>query len=324
MISQVRLRDGHPRVRKSLRWWIAGRALWALMAIFMAGLVATAMAVAIAYTLTIDSPMGNGKRLSQGHQLLDRTLEALRACVGTDSLDVQSGNSVQEFLSTLTSVIGALVPATLVGICFIKIFSFQPFVWRKRVSISLASQADAAAYAAAHSGSQNAIMAVRFYNRLENLTLVDLCARAYLWYLEESPHDHSPVLYKQRLRVLDSEGVPAQERSWFTMDRGTPFTIWIPVEAPVAEFPMMEIQGKSLVKAESARIVIRLSGKAAGLGTEVFDERWFHLGTDDFELGRFAPVEPKIHLHTREWRGWDRFENLLDQTVPHQPTQSDH
>ncbi|MFJ5292123.1 hypothetical protein [Streptomyces sp. NPDC088348] len=302
---------GHPRFRTSLRWWIAERTVLGLFCLAFGSLVALSAAIAVGLTLTLDSPRGLGARMGDVHALTNLTLHSLRACVGTDNIDPQEGNSAQETLSTLASAVGAIVPATLVGVVFIKMFSVRPFVWRNRVSVSYAHQADARNFAEQHVGSDHRILAVRFYNRMENLAVIDLSARVYLWYLRPSPHDGTPVFYKQQLHVLDQHGQLAQERTWFIMDRGAPLTVWIPVEAAVPDVPIREIQGTRLDGAHSVRMLVRLTAKAAGLGTEVFGERWFDLDGNDFELGRFAPVKPDVDADIRDWEGWPAFDSLL-------------
>ncbi|MEV0493884.1 hypothetical protein [Streptomyces atratus] len=302
---------GHPRFRTSLRWWIAERTVLGLFGLVIGGLVLLSAAMAVGLTLTLHSPRSQAERLGDSGHLLDLTLQSLRACVGTDSISPQEDNTAHEALSTIASVIGAIVPATLVGVVFIKMFSVRPFVWRRKVSLSYAHQADAREFAEAHVGRDERIIAVRFYNRMENLSVIDLTARVYLWYLRKSPHDGTPVFYKQPLRVLDQQGNVAQERTWFVMDRGSPFTVWIPVEAAVPSLPITRIQGTDLQGAESVRMLVRLTAKAGGLGTEVFGERWFDLGGEDFELGRFAPLKPQVDVDIRKWEGWRRFDELL-------------
>lgn len=80
-----------------------------------------------------------GERLRDGEGLLNLALEALRACVGTDSLSPEQDSVPQELLATLASLTGALAPAVLLGIVLIKMFALRPFVWRRRASISHAT-----------------------------------------------------------------------------------------------------------------------------------------------------------------------------------------
>jgi hypothetical protein len=202
------------------------------------------------------------------------------------------------------------VPAVLLGIVLIKMFALRPFVWRQRASISHAWTADFPGYSRRHAGSEDAIIAVRFYNRFDNLSVVDLRARAHLRYLERSPHDGSLVIYKQWLKVLDAQGEPADERYWLAVERGAPFTVWIPVEAPVAELPFRRIQGKELSGSYGVKLLVRLTARTVGLGTEVADERWFDLEAGDFELGRFVPLQPDLDKDVWRWEGWTDFDAL--------------
>ncbi len=136
-------------------------------------------------------------------------------------------------------------PPCSLGFVLIKMFALRPFVWRRRASISHAWSADFPGYSRAHATSSDAIIAIRFYNRFDNLSVVDLHARAHLRYLERSPHDGSLVIYKKWLKVLDEKGEAADERCWLAVERGAPFTVWIPVEAPVTELPFDRIQGRT-------------------------------------------------------------------------------
>ncbi len=300
----------HPRYRMSVRWWIAGRTVHALLLMTLGALAGLSVVVAAAWTLTEDSPRSMAERFSDGERLLDLSLGVLRACVGTDSLDPETDSTAHQLLATFASVTGALVPAVLLGIALIKLFALRPFVWRRRASVSHAWTADFPGYSRRHADSDDAIIAVRFYNRFDNLSVVDLRARAHLRYLEDSPHDGSLVIYKQWLKVLDAQGEPADERSWLAVERGAPFTVWIPVEAPVAELPFRRIQGKDLSRSSGVKLLVRLTARTVGLGTEVADERWFDLEAGDFELGRFVPLQPDLDKDVWQWEGWSDFDGL--------------
>ncbi|MEV2250158.1 hypothetical protein AB0I94_06235 [Streptomyces sp. NPDC050147] len=274
----------------------------------LAGLSAV---IAVLWTAAEDSPRSLGERFGDQEQLFDLALSVLRACVGTDSLSPQPGSTSQQVLATVASVTGALAPAVLLGFVLIKIFALRPFVWRRRASISHAWTADFPGYRRTHEDSDDAIIAVRFYNRFDNLSVVDLHARAHLRYLERSPHDGSLVIYKKWLKVLDEEGEPAEERCWLAVERGAPFTVWIPVDAPVPRLPFTRIQGKDLSQSAGVELMVRLTARTVGLGTEVADERWFRVGPGDFELGRFVPLEPELSRDVWQWDGWRRFDELL-------------
>jgi len=278
----------------------------------LGALAGLSVAIAAVWTLTERSPRSMGERFSNGERLFDLSLNVLRACVGTDNLEPEPDSTAHQLLATVSSVTGSLVPAVLLGIVLIKLFALRPFVWRQRASISQAWTADFPGYARRHASSDDAIIAVRFYNRFDNLSVVDLRARAHLRYLERSPHDGSLVIYKQWLKVLDAQGEPADERSWLAVERGAPFTVWIPVEAPVAELPFRHIQGKDLSSSYGVKLLVRLTARTVGLGTEVADERWFDLEGGDFELGRFVPLQPDLGKDVWRWEGWKHFDGLLE------------
>ncbi|MET7699504.1 hypothetical protein [Streptomyces sp. NPDC005485] len=309
----------HPRFRTSVRWWIAGRTVHALLLMTLCALAGLAVVIAAVWTLTEHSARSVAERFSDGERLFDLSLTALRACVGTDNLEPEADSTAHQLLATLSSVTGSLVPAVLLGIVLIKMFALRPFVWRQRASISHAWTADFPSYSRRHADSDDAIIAVRFYNRFDNLSVVDLHARAHLRYLEHSPHDGSLVIYKQWLKVLDAQGEPADERAWLAVERGAPFTVWIPVGAPVSELPFRHIQGNDLDGSQGVKLLVRLTARTVGLGTEVTDERWFDLEAGDFELGRFVPLEPDLDKDVWQWRGWAGFDGLL----PPQPREPD-
>lgn len=324
MWSRPGWRRPHPRYRTSVRWWIAGHSVHALMLMALGGLMALAVVIASVWTLTDRSPKSVRERFGDGEALLNLSLEALRASVGTDNLNPGKDSAVQQWLATIASLTGALVPAVLLGIVLIKLFALRPFVWRRRASVSHAWAADFPGYARLHADSDHAIIAVRFYNRLDNLSVVDLRARAHLRFLEPSPNDGSLVIYKKWLKVLDEKGEPGDERSWLAVERGAPFTVWIPVEAPVPRLPVQEIQGKDLSASHGAKLLVRLTARTVGMGTEVVDERWFDLEGDDFELGRFVPVEANLRKDVWVWRGWRGFDDLLpDEGTPPEPEPPD-
>lgn len=285
----------------------------------LCALAGLAVVIAAVWTLTEHSARSVAERFSDGERLFDLSLTALRACVGTDNLEPEADSTAHQLLATLSSVTGSLVPAVLLGIVLIKMFALRPFVWRRRASISHAWTADFPSYSRRHAGSDDAIIAVRFYNRFDNLSVVDLHARAHLRYLQRSPHDGSLVIYKQWLKVLDAQGEPADERAWLAVERGAPFTVWIPVGAPVPELPFRHIQGNDLDASQGVKLLVRLTARTVGLGTEVTDERWFDLAAGDFELGRFVPLEPDLDKDVWQWRGWAGFDGLMPPPPPGDP-----
>lgn len=314
-----RVHGPHPRFRKSVRWWIADRTLPALLILVLLVLLALSLLIAVGYVMAEDSPQAPAERL-WSPRLLDVTLEALRACVGTDSLSVRDGNTAQEALATLASVTGALAPASLIGVLFIKMFTVRPVVWRRKASISLAAMSDAPDYARAHESSEKAVIAVRFYNHILNVVMMEARAEAHLRYLQESPRDGTLVMYKQRLKILGEDGKPCDERLWSVVERAAPFTVWIPVDVEVSELPLSSLQGKDLRGLEGVRIMVRFTAKAVGTGAALSDERWFRLDDEDLELGKFVSVEPDLSIPVGKWKGWKEFDELQPASSPENPT----
>ncbi|MDJ0462284.1 hypothetical protein [Streptomyces sp. H27-C3] len=70
--------------------------------------------------------------------------------------------------------------------------------------------------------------------------------------------------------------------------------------------PFTEIQGKDLSAATDVRLLVRLTARTVGLGTEVADERWFEPREGSacgFELGRFVPLEADVDRDVWSWDG---------------------
>ncbi|TRO64614.1 hypothetical protein [Streptomyces sp. IB201691-2A2] len=285
----------------------------------LGALTVLSVGIAVLWTLT-DSSSDPGARFSNRERLLDLSLTALRACVGTDNLAPETDSTAHQLLATVASVTGALVPAVLLSVVLIKMFTVQPVVWRRKASISLAARSNSQAYARAHRGSDQAVLAVRFYNHLLNVAMMDVHAEAHLRYLEESPRDGLLAMYKQRLKVVGEDGRLCDERVWCVVERAAPFTLWIPIGSPVGSLPLESLQGKELCGLQGARILVRFRAKAVGTGTELSDERWFELDGEDLELGEFVPVEPDLAGHVSAWAGWRGFDDLSPANPPEEPT----
>lgn len=281
------------------------------MVMALAALVGLAALISILWTLAEPSARPVGERFGDGEGLVNLALQALRACVGTDSLSPDENSLTQGLLATAASVTGAMAPAVLLGIVLIKLFALRPFVWRRRASVSPARTGD---FPPPDDGrAEHGVIAIRFYNHFDNLTVVDLKARVHLRYLETSPFDGSRVIFKKWLDVLDEKGQRAEERSWLAVERGAPFTVWVPVDAVVTELPLTSIQGKDLAASVDAKLMVRLTARTVGLGTEVADERWFDLSAEagHFEIGRFVPLRADPARDVWRWVGWKDFDGLL-------------
>jgi hypothetical protein len=293
----------------SVRWWIAEQSAARLLLSALGALALFAAIVAVGQALTRRAPSGVSSRLGDAHGMVNAWLEALRPSVGSGDLQVQAGNTSQEALATVTSVVGSLVPAIAIGVVFIRLFSVRPFVWRSKAAVCLASECDFAEYAHAHQRSSDAMITVRFYNRFYKLAMVDLRCRVYLRYLARSV-DGSLVLRKVALKQLNGRGEPDEERSWPSLELGSPFTAWIPLDAPVPCLPVTAIQGHRVPDDPEVKLHVRLTAKIVGMGIEVVDERWFTLGAHDMEIGRFVPVRPAPGMAVRDWDGWQDFDEV--------------
>lgn len=309
----------HPRFTTALRWWIADLPVGRMLATGLGGLLVYAMLGSAVYVATSEEPTSIGSRFSHGHRDLDTVLAMLRATLG-DPMSVQDDNTGQQLLADVTSLIGVLIPAIVIGVVFIRLFSISPFVWRSKVSICKASECDLEQYAKANGPREHGMMTVRFYNRFTNLAIADMTARVYLHYIAPSV-DHSDVFHKVAVRQLDGKGDLTLERVWPSAEQGAPFTVWIPLDCPVPPAPkspdtppdLVHLQDSEIGDKSEVKLLIRITGKVIGLGTDIIEERWYRLrGRDsEVELGRFVPVKPATDRHVRDWKGWDQFEEVL-------------
>ena len=115
--------------------------------------------------------------------------------------------------------------------------------------------------------------------------------------------------------------MPTAERKWPTAEQRAPFTVWIPLEAPVDELPVRSIQGKRIDDKREAKLLVRVTAKTAGLGTDIVEERWYKLDdAESVELGRYAPIDVDPAVPIELWGGWADFEGLRGPAiVPSQP-----
>lgn len=319
-MGRTERRRTHPRLRTSVRWWIADRTVPSLLLMALGALAALALVIAVLWMLTDSSRSSFGARLSNGKRLLGLSLAALRACFGTDNLQPEADSAAHQLLATVASITGSLVPAVLLSVVLIKMFTVQPVVWRRKASIQLAARSNSPAYARAHRESGQAVLAVRFYNYLLNVPMMDARAEAHLRYLEESPRDGLLAMYKRRLKVVGEDGELCNERVWCVVEQAAPFTLWIPIGAPVVSLPLQSLQGKDLHGLQGVCVLVRFRANVVGTGTVLSDERWFELGDDDLELGEFVPVEPGPASHPRNWAGWSGFDDLGPVGPPRDPT----
>lgn len=292
-----------------MRWWIAG--LPATQLLFVGGAILLGYALAgatVQIAVTTDS-RSIGGRFLDGTADLHTVLGMFRATLG-DPLPIDENNTAQQLLASLTSVVGVFVPAIVIGVVFIRLFSISPFTWRKKVSICLASECDFDDYAAEHADSRDGLITIRFYNRFTNLRIVDMACHVFLHFVAHSS-DGSGTFHKITLLQLNHVGKPAYERMWPLAEQGAPFTLWIPVGVPVDQLPVTRIQGVDIGDKREVKLLVQVTAKTAGMGTDIVEEHWYRLDSDEtVELGRYAPIDVDPDKRTEDWGGWPEFEGL--------------
>lgn len=234
------------------------------------------------------------------------SMAVLRSLLGVDDFPRQADNPAHEALATVASVIGTILPALIIAIVIVRIFAIRVFEWRRQVSIVLGEELDGGVTATVPDRA-HAFLAVRWYKRLDNLSITNFQADAYLRCRTKSLVDGSTMYRYQPLDVLGLDGEEAPNCVWPETFSGMPFTLWIPLRAPLDAGRIAEVQGRSLGDTDDRQLVVRLSGTMAQPGSQISEEMRYDL-TKDIQIGRFVPVEPDLAVPARKWPGWNRFE----------------
>lgn len=299
---------GHPRHRASPHMWLAQVSVSGLIVGLLGSLAVLSVGLSALYLVTED-PSRPAAYRGDNRRFAWLVVSSLRALLGVDDFPRQTDNSYHEVLATASALVGALVPALVLGVVLIKLFAMRAFQWRRRFNVCLAAELEGDLVGGSLDG-RHGYLAVRWYKRLSNLSVVDLRADAYVRARAISTVDGSTMYRFQRLRVLNLEGNEADSCVWPETFSGMPFTLWIPLRAPVMDGRITSIQGRELNQDDDRQLVVRLSGRVAGLMTELSDEHRYHLDRD-VQFGRFVPVEPDLNTPEEGWRGWKRFDKPI-------------
>ena len=307
-----------------MRWWIASLPVSRLLFVGFGALFGYALVGAAVRIATSLGPQSVGARFLGAGTDFRAVLDMFRASLG-DPLSIDQSSTAQQLLATVTAVVGVFVPAIIIGVVLIRLFSISPFTWRKKIAICLASECDFDTYAAENADNRDAMMTIRFYNRFTNLRIADMTCQVFVHYVEHSS-DNSGTFHKITLRQLNGDGQPAIERKWPTAEQGAPFTVWIPVQAPVDELPVRSIQGRRIDNKREPKLLVRVTAKTAGLGTDIVEEHWYKLDdAESVELGRYAPIDVDPDVPIELWGGWVDFEGLRGSAIlPSQPSPAVH
>jgi hypothetical protein len=295
-----------------LRWLVLRLSAAALLGIVLAGLVLLSAVLALVHLLALRTSAGMAGRFHSPAAAARLVLVTLRSVLGTDTFPRQPGNIADDLIATAASLASVLVPALILGVVFIRIFSGPVFIWRRCINICRLDQGPPLGPEMAARDPGEALIAVRFYKRIRHLTVNELRCRAYLRMRETSPVDGSHVFRSVPLRLLDADGSLATERLWHVTSDPMPFTAWIPVLAPARRRALTGIQGRDIAPGTGERdLVIVVTGKIAALGTEFFDEHSYRLADAEIQYGRYAPVDLAADAAPESLRGWTRFEEPL-------------
>jgi Gamma-glutamyl cyclotransferase, AIG2-like len=298
----------HPRTRRAGRWLIARAKVWQLLVALLVAVAVLSLALSITAFETRTpgaAPAEYDPELSSFSRLF---LEVARAVLGSDVFPRQPENFVHELLAFIAGIFGALTPALVIAIIVLRLFSAKLLVWRSKMNVSTVAELRSDSSTQAGAGTDG-ILSVRFYKRLNGVGLSDVTVEAFLGYRERSLIDGSTFFRRRALKVLDPDGKQVERRIWPRIETPMPITLWIPLNAPLRDGKIQEVQGYAL-DTRRYLVFIKLSGKVVGLGTEFFDQKRYYLKSN-LQPGRAAPVEPSgidEAVPVRKWHGWARFE----------------
>jgi hypothetical protein len=310
----LRLRRNHPYYRRSWRWWVADQSAWKLVAWGVGVLGAISVVFASLQSISSVSSESLLTRFRPGAFAM-RSLAMFRAVIGVSNYPMTRASHADPVLATIVGIIALFVPALLIATVLLRIWSVKAFVWRREASVCLPWEVDDVAYAREKAGSEDATIAVRFYKRLTGLRISDLRCEVYLRFQEVLSIDGTTMIRTVPLQVLGASGERTSTRFWPISREGTTFTLWVPLDAPLDGGVVRTIQGSTITDSALQTLLIRASGKVTGLGVDIMDEKWYNLGPDNLQIGRFAKVAVDIRRDPRTWPGWSRFEEPARQAL---------
>lgn len=311
----------HPR--RQLRWRL-GR-LNALKLV----LLLLAVELFFAATLALLFVLSSGDQTMR--DWLPTFFVAFGAVLGAGSLEAARDNIAQQVLGAVASIIGTLTPAILVGIALIRIFTVQPIRWRSKMNVCTVADLRHDLPALANLYPDHArIIQIRFYRtHARGLRITDLRATAELRYSIYSKVDGSAFFRSRGLKVIDKSGKLADERCWSLMATSMPFSLYIPVDLPVANTgapalparpvadQLTQVQGVPAevenLTSHNLGVSVNLQGKIIDLNLELNTEHRYSV-TTDVQRGRPVSVDPppgylRRRDDERKWMGWARFDH---------------
>ncbi|GIF58356.1 hypothetical protein Air01nite_44510 [Asanoa iriomotensis] len=231
------------------------------------------------------------------------------AIMGVMDFPAEPANFYHAVIAFICAILSVLLPALVLGIVLVRIFTVRIFKWRATISLIRGSEVDDETHRLIKNDRQM-IIAVRWYKIPRQLVISNLLAEAFLNYRTVSRVDGSVVHRTERLRVLGPPDQPTYGRTFPRVWTGMPLTLWIPVDAEMDAGRLVEIQGRGLRGVSSPGLLVRLTGKTVGFTTDIIDEKWYST-EHDVQLGRFAPVHPAVESRkdviAANWRGWEHF-----------------
>jgi hypothetical protein len=292
---------------------VTSQPAWRLLLLLFGSLAALSCVLATLHVLSLPRSTGYARRF-HGFPSLAATM--FRALMGSGDYPDPDDGRLAPVLATGTAAVALVLPALVIAVVFVRMYSIRGFVWRTTPSICLPWEVDEDEYRREKEGTHHATIAVRFYKQLRHLSISDLHCEAYLRYLEPSRVDGSRWIRTHPLQVLGPHGTRVGSRLWPVSREGTTFTLWIPVDADLDEDGSLRtVQGVDIGNSHVHDLLVRVSGKVGGLGVEVYDEHWYGLDPEHVQIGRFARVNVDLRQPSDQWSGWERFDEPSRQAL---------
>lgn len=303
----------HPIHQQSWRWWVTNQPAWRLLALLFGTIAGMSGLLAAVHLLSVPRRTGWADGFGGYFPLL---ASMFRALLGSEDYPDPDASGLAPWLATGTAAVSLVLPALVIAVVFVRMYSIRGFVWRETPSICLPWEVDEDEYRRAKEGTHHATIAVRFYKQLRHLSISDLHCEAYLRYLEPSRVDGSRWIRTHPLEVLGPHGARTMSRLWPVSREGTTFTLWIPVDADLDDDGSIRtVQGVDIGDSSVHDLLVRVSGKVGGLGVEVYDEHWYRLSREHVQIGRFARVNVDLRQQSEDWSGWERFDEPARQAL---------
>ena len=284
----------HPRTADRFRTFLAKNGLLRLLGLFVAGVVAIAALIGLAYWLT-----------SSQHSFWFWWRQSLLALAGgpaAPGLDL-ADTSFHAILQMVTAVLAVILPGLALGMIVFKAFVGRDiFTVRKHLSLMNAAQVRGAAR-----------------EQLDEFECGDQCLAIRLYSSTRLNLDDVRFWLTARIRTRNAEGIRSVanhglklcKASWPIALRHVPYTLYVPLrDDDVYKHPESEtlqlvgIQGHAL--GEQCDLLLQISGSVPELNQQFFEAHWFE-APSAVSNDPYGEIDVDHDQPSLAWKGWDKF-----------------